>query len=88
MFVVSRDFPDRYDSLAYAFGGEEEVKVIFDRRRLERRQQRRTPPIDRRRRERRAHVSELALRTIGWARIPIAGELAPGLNGSRPTGSD
>jgi hypothetical protein len=33
LFIVSRDLPGRYNSLAFAFDGDRAVRVIFDRRR-------------------------------------------------------
>jgi hypothetical protein len=75
LFVVSRDRPERYESLALAFRGDRDVRVIFDRRRGERRQHAGTPIFDRRRRERRSGVNDWALRTVGWIRIPSIDEL-------------
>ena len=76
LFVVSRDRPERYESLALAFRGDRDVRVIFDRRRGERRQHADTPLIDRRRRERRSGMNDWVLRTVGWIRIPATDELA------------
>src|SRR5438045_7517075 len=53
LFVVSRDRPDRYESLVHAFSSEADVKVIFDRRRA----------------ERRSDVRTWALRSMGWVRV-------------------
>jgi hypothetical protein len=69
LFVVSRDFPDRYNSLAYAFDGDRDVRVIFDRRRAERRRQNCVPLIERRREDRRAAERDWTLRSMGWIRI-------------------
>ena len=71
LFIVSRDLPERYNSLAYAFDGDRGVRVIFDRRRAERRQQKtRTPLIERRREDRRSADRDWALRSAGWVQIP------------------
>jgi hypothetical protein len=69
LFVVSRERPDRYESLVRAFGGDMDVKVIFDRRRLDRRRQNATPITDRRRWERRSEWRAWTLRSRGWIRI-------------------
>jgi hypothetical protein len=69
LFVVSRDRPDRYESLVHAFSSDADVKVIFDRRRADRRQHNRTPMADRRRRERRSDVRNWAMRSMGWVRV-------------------
>lgn len=53
LFVVSRERPDRYDSLVRAFGDDAEVKVIFDRRRL----------------PRRSDARDWMLRSAGWFRV-------------------
>jgi hypothetical protein len=71
-FVVSRERPDRYDSLARAFGADPDVRVIFDRRRADRRRATETPSTDRRRRERRSDLRAWTLRTTGWIRVPVA----------------
>ena len=69
LFVVSRDRPDRYESLVHAFSGDADVKVIFDRRRVDRRQHDGTPMADRRRGDRRSDVRSWAVRSMGWVRI-------------------
>ena len=69
LFVVSRDVPARYNSLAYAFDGDRDVRVIFDRRRSERRQQTRAPQIERRQENRRSDDRDWTLRTAGWVQI-------------------
>jgi hypothetical protein len=69
LFVVSRDLPERYNSLAYAFDGDRGVRVIFDRRRADRRQQPGTPLVERRREDRRSAEREWTLRSIGWIQI-------------------
>jgi hypothetical protein len=74
--IVSRDRPDRYDSLALAFSGDRDVRVIFDRRRAERRQRDHAPFIDRRRRHRRSGVGDWAVRTLGWIRVPVTEDLS------------
>jgi len=53
LFVVSRDRPDRHESLVHAFSSDADVKVIFDRRRA----------------ERRSDVRTWALRSMGWVRV-------------------
>jgi hypothetical protein len=72
LFVVSRERPDRFDSLARAFAGDQDVSVIFDRRREERRQHRRPIAHDRRRQERRSDLRASALRLRGWIRVVSA----------------
>src|SRR5437870_8673459 len=69
LFIVSRDLPERYNSLAYAFDGDRAVRVIFDRRRADRRQQTRKPLVDRRCGERRSADRDGALRSVGWVEI-------------------
>lgn len=69
LFVVSRDRPDRYESLVRAFSSDADVKVIFDRRRLDRRQLNGTPIPDRRRWARRSDWRVWTLRSKGWIRI-------------------
>jgi hypothetical protein len=69
LFVVSRDRPDRYDSLVHAFGSDADVKVIFDRRRTDRRQHDRSPMVDRRQSDRRSDVRQGAVRSVGWVRV-------------------
>jgi hypothetical protein len=72
LFVVSREQPQRYDSLAHAFSGDEEVKVIFDRRRGERRQRSQVPSVERRRRDRRSAIRAWAVGAVGWIRVAVA----------------
>ena len=69
LFVVSRDLPERHESLAYAFDGDGGVRVIFDRRRAERRQQTLTPPGERRQEDRRSADRDWTLRSVGWVQI-------------------
>ncbi len=69
LFVVSRDLPERYESLAYAFDGDDGVRVIFDRRRAERRQWTDGPTIERRHENRRSAEGDRVLRSVGWIRI-------------------
>ena len=69
LFVVSRDLPGRYNSLAYAFEGDRGVRVIFDRRRAERRQQTLTPLGERRQEDRRSADRDCTLRSVGWVQI-------------------
>src|SRR2546430_11214896 len=53
LFVVSRNRPDRYESLVHAFSSDADVKVIFDRRRV----------------DRRSDVRNGAMRAMGWVRV-------------------
>lgn len=69
LFVVSRDLPERYNSLAYAFDGDRAVRVIFDRRRADRRQRTSEPVLERRREDRRSADREWTLRSAGWIQI-------------------
>jgi hypothetical protein len=69
LFVVSRDLPERYNSLAYAFDGDRGVRVIFDRRRAERRQRTCRPTIERRLEDRRSADRDWTLRSAGWVQI-------------------
>ena len=69
LFVVSRDLPERYNSLAYAFDGDRGVRVIFDRRRADRRQPNSTPLIERRQEDRRSADRDWRLRSVGWIQI-------------------
>ena len=69
LFVVSRDLPERYNSLAYAFDGDRSVRVIFDRRRADRRQQNAAPLIERRQEDRRSADRDWTLRSVGWIQI-------------------
>jgi hypothetical protein len=68
LFVVSRDQPRRYDSLAHAFDGDYGVRVIFDRRRGDRRQRPETPTLERRQEGRRSEARDGVLRSVGWVR--------------------
>jgi hypothetical protein len=72
LFVVSRAQPQRYDSLTHAFGGEEDVKIIFDRRRSERRQRSQVPVVERRSRDRRSAIRAWAVGAVGWIRVTAA----------------
>lgn len=69
LFVVSRDLPERYESLAYAFDDDYGVKVIFDRRRAARRQRTGAPALERRHKDRRSAVRDWILRSVGWVRV-------------------
>jgi hypothetical protein len=71
LFVISREQPHRYDSLADAFGGDEDVKVIFDRRRGERRQRSQVPVVERRSRDRRSAIRAWAVGAVGWIRVAV-----------------
>jgi hypothetical protein len=64
LIIVSRDAPELYGHLTYAFKGNHAVRVILDRRRH-------AIPIVRA--DRRSVSVETALRTLGWAvvRYPI-----------------
>src|SRR5206468_12287930 len=65
LFIVSRDLPARYNSLAFAFDGDRGVRVIFDRRRSDRGRQEQTQADERRKEERRAADGDA---TMGVAR--------------------
>jgi hypothetical protein len=70
LFIVSRDLPARYNSLAFAFDGDRGVRVIFDRRRSDRRRrQERTPEVERRREERRSADRDETMRVTGWVQV-------------------
>jgi hypothetical protein len=69
LFIVSRDLPERYNSLAFAFDGDRGVRVIFDRRRGERRRQTRTPAVERRKEDRRSADRDETLRLTGWIQV-------------------
>jgi hypothetical protein len=69
LFIVSRDLPARYESLAYAFDGDRGAKVIFDRRRAERRQGTEASPLEHRREDRRSPERDEVLRSAGWIRV-------------------
>jgi hypothetical protein len=72
LFVVSRDLPERHESLAYAFDGDDGVRVIFDRRRTDRRRRTSLPALERRDRDRRSAARDWVLRSAGWIRIDRA----------------
>ena len=72
MFVVSRNLPGRYESLAYAFDDDYGVRVIFDRRRADRRHRTGAPTIERRHKDRRSAARDWMLRSVGWVRIDAA----------------
>ena len=69
LFIVSRDFPERYNSLAFAFDGDRGVRVIFDRRRSDRRRQARTPLVERRKDDRRSADRNETMRVTGWMQV-------------------
>jgi hypothetical protein len=69
LFIVSRDLPERYNSLAFAFDGDRGVRVIFDRRRSDRRRQERTPAVERRREDRRSADRDETMRLTGWVQV-------------------
>jgi hypothetical protein len=71
LFVVSRDRAERFESLARAFAGDDDVQVIFDRRRTDRRQQEQAFVADRRLRQRRSEVRAWTVRAAGWIRVPV-----------------
>jgi hypothetical protein len=85
LFVVSRERPDRYDSLARAFSGDGDVRVIFDRRRVDRRRDARPPATERRRGDRRSALSQWVVQTMGWIRVPVADALLATARPSRPS---
>jgi hypothetical protein len=67
LIIVSRDAPELYRHLKYAFDGNDAIRVIRDRRRR---------PLPLARAERRRLGVETALRTLGWAvvRYPLESE--------------
>ena len=69
LFIVSRDLPERYNSLAFAFDGDRDVRVIFDRRRSDRRRQAGEPLVERRKEDRRSPDRDLAMRSTGWLQV-------------------
>jgi len=69
LFIVSRDLPARYNSLAFAFDGDRGVRVIFDRRRSDRRRQERTQEVERRKEERRSADRDETMRVTGWVQV-------------------
>ena len=66
LFVVSRDLPERFNSLAFAFDGDRGVRVSFDRRRGDRRRQAETPVVERRKEDRRSADRDETMRLTGW----------------------
>jgi hypothetical protein len=69
LFIVSRDLPGRYNSLAFAFEGDRAVRVIFDRRRGDRRRVHTTPAVERRKEDRRSADRDSAMRLTGWVQV-------------------
>src|SRR2546430_9279948 len=69
LFVVSRDLPDRYESLAYAFDDDYGVRVIFDRRRADRRPRAGASTVERPHQDPRPPAPGRVLRSGGWGRI-------------------
>jgi hypothetical protein len=69
LFIVSRDLPERYNSLAFAFDGDRSVRVIFDRRRSDRRRQSRMPADERRKEDRRSADRDETMRLTGWVQV-------------------
>jgi len=69
LFIVSRDLPERYNSLAFAFDGDRGVRVIFDRRRGDRRRLKTTPALERRKGDRRSVNRDSAMRQTGWVQV-------------------
>jgi len=69
LFIVARSAQERYEFLRYAFAGDDDVQVIFDRRREHRRQRALERPIERRRAERRLHDVAADLARQGYAVI-------------------
>jgi hypothetical protein len=69
LFVVSRDLPERQESLAYAFDGDGGVRVIFDRRRADRRCRTGAPALERRHTARRSAARDWVLQSAGWIRV-------------------
>ncbi len=67
LFVVAQDRLGLYDYLAQHFSGEEEVRIILDRRRKERRQAVQLHEPERRRKERRQqNAIDNYLRSLGY----------------------
>jgi hypothetical protein len=66
---VSRELPERYESLAYSFDDDYGVRVIFDRRRTDRRHRTGPPTIERRHKDRRSAARDWIMRSVGWVRI-------------------
>jgi hypothetical protein len=69
LFIVSRDLPERYNSLAFAFDGDRGVRVIFDRRRSDRRRQVLAPLVERRKDDRRSADRDETMRVTGWMQV-------------------
>ena len=69
LFIVSRDLPGRYNSLAFAFDGDRAVRVIFDRRRSDRRRVDTAPAVERRKEDRRSADRASAMRLTGWVQV-------------------
>ena len=69
LFIVSRELPERYNSLAFAFEGDRGVRVIFDRRRSDRRRQVLAPVVERRKDDRRSADRDEAMRVTGWMQV-------------------
>ena len=69
LFIVSRDLPERYNSLAFAFDGDRDVRVIFDRRRSDRRRQTGAPVVERRKEDRRSADRDSTMRATGWVQV-------------------
>ena len=69
LFIVSRDLPERFNSLAFAFDGDRGVRVIFDRRRTDRRREDRTPVVERRKEDRRSADRDGTMRLTGWVQV-------------------
>jgi hypothetical protein len=67
LIIVSRDAPELYGHLTYAFKGNRAVRVMLDRRRQ-------SVPIVHA--DRRSSAVDIALRTLGWAvvRYPLENE--------------
>jgi hypothetical protein len=66
---VSRDLPERFNSLAFAFDGDRGVRVIFDRRHTDRRREDRTPVVERRKEDRRSAGRDETMRLTGWVQV-------------------
>jgi hypothetical protein len=67
LFIVARGAPERYDFLRYAFAGDDDVQVIFDRRRQQRRRRDLGNPVERRRKDRRVQDVGADLARQGYA---------------------
>ena len=94
LFIVAHDNLTLYEFLKRKFAGDDQVRVVLDRRRGERRQGGQRPRTEKRQADRRQQRIDRALRARGFAIIPdeLNGGDRPGVEspearGSRPEGS-